>query len=161
MPTKNKPLTVTIHADHASIACFDKHGAIRAETKVSLSDLELIQQSDTLWSITGDGYAIAGRGSNGRQYLHRLLMNPPKGMEVDHINRDRLDNRRENLRVVTHRENMQNQGPEGRGKSGYRGVYQTRSGRWFARKDGRYLPGSLSDTALAAFTLLQRARGEA
>ncbi len=56
--------------------------------------------SKTPW---GNFYA----GSRGVS-LHRFLMNPPNGMEVDHINRDTLDNRRSNLRIVTHAENMKN-----------------------------------------------------
>lgn len=40
--------------------------------------------------------------------LHNVIMNPPEGMEVDHENGNGLDNRRSNLRVVTHVTNMQN-----------------------------------------------------
>jgi hypothetical protein len=48
----------------------------------------------------------AGRPST--LYMHRLITGAPKGKEVDHINRDTLDNRRVNLRVGTHRDNMRN-----------------------------------------------------
>ena len=41
-------------------------------------------------------------------YLHREIMNPDDGMVVDHINGDGLDNRRENLRIVTHQQNALN-----------------------------------------------------
>lgn len=41
-------------------------------------------------------------------YLHRLIMNCPEGMVVDHINGDTLDNRKVNLRVCTRSENLLN-----------------------------------------------------
>lgn len=41
-------------------------------------------------------------------YMHRFLADPPEGMEIDHINGDRLDNRRANLRVVTRQQNAMN-----------------------------------------------------
>ncbi len=50
--------------------------------------------------------------------LHRFLLDPRGGYEVDHINRDRLDNRRVNLRLATKSQNCQNRGPKGR----YKGV---------------------------------------
>jgi|SRR6185437_13223143 len=66
--------------------------------------------------------------------LHRTIMGLPKGdrREVDHINRDPLDNRRGNLRVCTHAENGQNVGAIG-GTSKHRGVsFCKQTGRWRA-----------------------------
>ncbi|MFA5251235.1 MAG: AP2 domain-containing protein [Phycisphaerae bacterium] len=40
--------------------------------------------------------------------MHRELMKPPNGLVVDHKNNDSLDNRRENLRIATQAENIQN-----------------------------------------------------
>ena len=47
-------------------------------------------------------------GSPQITYLHRRITGAPKGLEVDHINRNPLDNRKSNLRVCTHAENMKN-----------------------------------------------------
>jgi hypothetical protein len=52
-------------------------------------------------------YAVCG---NGAVHMARLIMNTPKGMVVDHINHDTLDNRRQNLRNVTLSQNMLNRG---------------------------------------------------
>jgi hypothetical protein len=53
-------------------------------------------------------------------YLHRLITNCPKNMFIDHINHDGLDNRKENLKIVTHRENQWNR--INKNKSGYIGA---------------------------------------
>lgn len=53
--------------------------------------------------------------------MHNLIMNPSKNMQVDHINRDRLDNRRENLRIVTRQQNQWNK-KKTKGTSIYKGV---------------------------------------
>lgn len=57
-----------------------------------------------------------------RRYLHRLIMNAEKGTEIDHVNGDGLDNRRSNLRPVTHRQNHQNLGVRVDSGTGVRGV---------------------------------------
>ena len=64
--------------------------------------------------------------------MHREIMKPPKGMVVDHINRDGLDNRRANLRLATRRQNRYNSGPTLRdGTSKYKGVsWDKRRGKW-------------------------------
>lgn len=41
--------------------------------------------------------------------MHNAIMNPPDGMECDHIDGDGLNNRRSNLRICTHSENLRNQ----------------------------------------------------
>jgi hypothetical protein len=64
-----------------------------------------------------------GKHNRTSVYLHRFIMGAESGMEVDHINHNTLDNRKENLRIVTHSQNLQN--PSGaciNSKSGVRGI---------------------------------------
>ena len=53
--------------------------------------------------------------------LHRFLMGEPLGLQIDHINGDTLDNRRNNLRFATNQQNSINQRSKG-GSSRYKGV---------------------------------------
>ena len=67
--------------------------------------------------------------------IHRVIMNLPQGdkRQVDHINHDPLDNRRENLRVCTAAENCRNRRKRSDVTSGYKGVsFDKESGRWKA-----------------------------
>lgn len=52
------------------------------------------------------GYAVTGNDKT--ILMHRLLLSPPDGMFIDHINNDKLDNRRSNLRIVTRHQNATN-----------------------------------------------------
>lgn len=64
--------------------------------------------------------------------LAKLIMQPAKGLVVDHINGDPLDNRRANLRCITASGNAQNRAKRIAGTtSRYKGVSR-RGGRWFA-----------------------------
>jgi hypothetical protein len=56
-------------------------------------------------------------------YMHRLLANTPDGMITDHINGDKLDNRRDNLRPCTKSQNAMNTGIRKDNRSGYKGVH--------------------------------------
>lgn len=69
---------------------------------------------------------VERRVGKDHQLLHRFIMTPPEGMEIDHINGDGLDNRRCNLRIVTCRGNGQNRHQEKSSK--YPGVCKN-SGR--------------------------------
>jgi hypothetical protein len=54
--------------------------------------------------------------------MHRVIMNAPIGMEVDHIDRDGLNNQKANLRLCTQTENQRNKSLYRNNSSGYRGV---------------------------------------
>lgn len=90
-------------------------------------------------------------------YLHRHITNAPRGMFVDHINRNPLDNRKANLRVVQEGENQKNRGPDNRTKkksSQFRGVsWNKKDKRWIAsirvNKKNIHL-GCFTDETLAA-----------
>ena len=89
-------------------------------------DYEYINQFT--WHSNSDGYAtrcawIEGTRTSKRYYMHRLIMNTPKGMFTDHINRDRLDNRKSNLRICNASQNRANETLGNTNKSGKRGVY--------------------------------------
>lgn len=80
-------------------------------------------------------YAVTGsaRCVNGRQFLHRLLLDAPPELQVDHIDHDGLNNRRANLRLVTLHQNLANARPHG-ASSPYRGVTWDRYNcQWMAR----------------------------
>jgi len=77
------------------------------------------------WCV-GRGTRYAVRGDRCKQtliYMHRVILNAPDGVEVDHINGDGLDNRRSNLRRCTHNENCRNQRLGRRNKTGFKGVH--------------------------------------
>lgn len=81
---------------------------------VDAEDYERLMQWK--WYRTTIGYAARTMHfgyKNGRKIktditMHRFIMNTPKGMDTDHINGDRLDNRRCNLRICSHSENCKN-----------------------------------------------------
>lgn len=76
-------------------------------------------------------------------YMHQAIMgmlSKGSGIHIDHINGDGLDNRRDNLRVCTHSQNLRNSGPRNP-ISGHKGVYPTgKSGKWKAAitENGKY-----------------------
>jgi hypothetical protein len=87
-------------------------------------------------------YAVCKK--DGRQVkMHREIMQCPFFLEIDHINRNGLDNRKINLRQVTTAENLQNKRPYKNNKSGTPGVFYLDTGRgqkhWNAQftRDGK------------------------
>lgn len=83
----------------------------RAIERVAIIDLEDVAEiAHRAWHYHC-GYAACSENINGRvvnTFLHRVLLPPPPGKFVDHINHDKLDNRRANLRLVSGSENLRN-----------------------------------------------------
>lgn len=112
-----------------------RDGAIRAHALLDATDAHL---AELRWCLNGQGYVIRNIKVDGRckaVMLHREVLGLQRGdpMEGDHINRNALDNRRSNLRIVTHAENQHNKGSCG-GSSQYRGVTWDRINlKWIAQ----------------------------
>lgn len=96
-------------------------------------DFEFLSQFN--WQCDSSGYAvrdIGGRKNKKRTLMHSLLNKTPKGFHTDHINRNKLDNRKVNLRTTTPSQNILNSKISKNNTSGYKGV-QWYKNRWVAR----------------------------
>lgn len=133
-------------------------GRVVAHALVDREDAHLGKMQ---WRLTRHGYAVRSEYepttmATWIRQLHRavLALDRDDPLRVDHINRDKLDNRRANLRLVTFAENTQNRPSQRGSKSRFRGVsWNTEKRRWQATVgiDGRsvYL-GRFTDEVEAA-----------
>lgn len=85
------------------------------------------------WYLSTVGYPVILAGRGKTIYLHRLIMGAPKGKQVDHINGDKLDNRKSNLRICDQKQNVRNKRVV-KSKSGHLGVYwSNQNKKWNAQ----------------------------
>lgn len=104
---------------------------------VLIDDNDYESVSRHRWYVHPSGYVVTNGGrANGKRkgvvFLHRFVLNPPPEKQVDHINHDKLDNCRGNLRACDQWQNQGNQSvnPE-RGTSQYKGVsWMASKGKW-------------------------------
>ena len=98
---------------------------------------------------TGSGRVYAARGKSGATiFMHRMIMRPPEGKVVDHVNGNGQDNRRGNLRVCTPLQNSRNRRKHRDGKSRFIGVSPCGK-KWQAFVGRRYV-GVFEDEVEAA-----------
>ncbi|MBT8152725.1 HNH endonuclease [Epibacterium ulvae] len=93
--------------------------------KIDAADRELVLDGGGRWfamTCGGETLYVRRRHGNGVQMLHRLILEAPKGVLVDHKNGDGLDNRRKNIRLVTAGDNMRNRRLNANNRSGVSGV---------------------------------------
>ena len=120
---------------------------------IDAADYERVAQLTWYASIAGN--RVYARSSiDGRSiFLHRFLTNAPKGMVVDHIDHDGLNDRQGNLRICTFQQNLYNSRPYGK-TSRFKGVCWDKAGRrWvvYIRHNGRSrFVGQFTDEVEAA-----------
>lgn len=123
--------------DIARIPLRARDGSVRAYAIVDATDADFVNQ--WRWGLIGKRYVARSAWVDGRTrnfYLHRELMGLTRGdgLEVDHRDRNRLNHRRSNLRVVTPRANSQNVSSTAGTSSKYRGVtWDKRRRKWQAQ----------------------------
>lgn len=108
--------------------------------KLTKGQVTLVDDEDFKWLNKTRWYARWSKSekvfyavsAQGKLLIHREIMKTPKGLVVDHINHDTLDNRKENLRNVTQRQNTMNSKPRKNNKVGLKGVFIDR-GRFRAQ----------------------------
>lgn len=89
--------------------------------KVDREDYSVIR--DYCWCINPNGYLVAWDSQTKKLiYLHRLLTKPAPGLVVDHINGDRTDNRRINLRMCSQQNNSRNRNLSSNSSTGVCGI---------------------------------------
>lgn len=121
------------------------------------------------WWVNG-GYAYRTEYVHGKDrtiHLHRLIIPRVDGLFIDHINRNRLDNRRANLRLCNPVESAQNRGVSKRNTSGYKGVsWNTARREWLSTivVNGRFVFGGwhkdIKEAAKAYNKLSKKYAGE-
>lgn len=100
------------------------------ETYISPEDL--IKVSQKKWSFNSTrGYI---RSTDGEFELHRFICDNPKGICIDHKDRNKLNNVRDNFRLCTHRENTINKDLLSNNSSGFTGVYWSKDkNKWYSK----------------------------
>lgn len=120
-----------IAVDEAYIPLRNRRREVIGYARVDLEHAATLSASR--WFRDHRGYARRSNATNTTYLMHRVILDlGPGDPEVDHINRNPLDNRTRNLRVVTRSQNARNQGPRTGRK--YCGVYfDNNQGKWRAR----------------------------
>ena len=123
------PNEIVKYDDYAEIILYDKDCEEIARAIIDIDDIE--KCSLYKWSYKKDNKYV----KNGHAgYLHRYIMEYPENMVVDHINGNKLDNRKSNLRICTDQQNKMNHKTYSNNSAGYPGVsWHKKSGKWRAR----------------------------
>lgn len=138
----------TIPLSRGLVACVDD------------ADLDFLSRYS--WYANDKGYAVTNVQVNGKKTvrrMHRMLLGVAEGKDVDHADRNRLNNCRANLRPCTRQDNLRNQCKRA-GSSQYKGVYwMAANGKWRAKigVDRKSLHLGLYDTEQEAALAYDRA----
>ena len=105
-----RPNKINDHGDFIKICLYNKNHRVIGRTIIDKDDYEKVRPYRV--HLSGNGYAqvvINGKST----LLHHLILGRKDGFETDHRNQNTLDNRKQNLRFVTHQENLMNKKVKG------------------------------------------------
>lgn len=126
--TRFDPNEIVEYEDHAEIILYDKDCEEVARALIDLDDVDNVKCYK--WCLGNLGYVKYVKEDIS---LHRLIMDCPKDMVVDHINHNPLDNRKSNLRICTQQQNSINRSIRSDNNSGIAGVLWNESRKkWIA-----------------------------
>lgn len=113
------PQEWTIHNGFAEMHVIRRSGE---KVKIIASVEDVCWLSLMRWVIDGKGRAFTYALTRKYYAMHRMIMNVRGSEELDHINNDPLDNRRENLQICSHANNLKKRLPRRGAKVPYKGV---------------------------------------
>ena len=145
---KNKYI---LHENHAEIIILDKYGEEHCR---ALIDKEIIDEIKHIkWYKGSQGYIMGHCDKKRNRTLHKVITKTGSREFVDHINGNRLDNRKCNLRIVNAQQNAMNHPTPKNNKSGFRGVRIYKSGRF-----GAYITYNKKRINLGAYDTFEEAK---
>lgn len=98
---------------------------------IDKNDFECVKKYS--WCISKTGYAVSNINGKTKK-MHRIILNIDNPEQVvDHINHNKLDNRKSNLRITTAKQNSRNTSVSKNNKIGILGISQTKYGKFRAR----------------------------
>lgn len=122
--TKFDPNEIILYDNYAEIVLYNNKGIEVARTVIDIEDVDKVKNYK--WHLRDDGY-VSGTFGKKRKYLHHFIMDIEKlsrtGLEIDHQDRNKLNNRKNNLKLITISNNRFNINIQTNNNSGIRGVY--------------------------------------
>lgn len=130
--TRLDPNDIIVEEDIALIVMRDTMGKETGRAMIDKSDIDVAKKHK--WYLNNSGYAITRVNHKEQILLHRLIMNLPPSKQIDHVNRNTLDNRQDNLRICTQEQNTYNTKVRSDSTTGVTGVdFDKRRNKWRAR----------------------------
>jgi len=122
--------TFDIKGDTVEIHLRNKNNVVHKKAIIDLNDIDKVK--DLRWSYSGDSTGYC-RNQATKTYLHHTILGKKDGHEVDHKDRNGLNNRKNNLRHVIHSDNNYNMSKPSNNTSGVVGVsWRKNRNKWRA-----------------------------
>lgn len=121
---------------------FNKYEIIDGYVKVKLNDENYMlcdiedweRFKGHYWYMSDNGYAVCETMKTGALRFHKLVTGTTAEVIIDHINRNKLDNRKQNLRIANKKVNSINRDLQSNNTTGHAGVhFNKKNGKWNAR----------------------------